>query len=157
MKAYQLIAALAAQHGLTSSGLAKALKRPTSQGQIHRYLHGHVKTPTAPTAMGMATLFNLPLEAIFDDALATKIAKERGIVALPEREPKKRKTSEDAALDAQVLQTLAELPTPAMRRRAANLFVIVCQAVAAGREAELIRPVPAKRPTKSSAAPKTVR
>lgn len=157
MKAHQLIAAMAAQRGLTSMGLAKAIKRRSSQGQIYRYLHGQVQSPSIPTAMGIAALLGVPLEAVYDDATATKIAKERGIVALPPHEPRKRKSSADTAVDALVLQQLAELPTPEMRRRAANLFVLVCQAVAAGREDELIRPVPAKRPSKSSAVPKTVR
>lgn len=88
VKPYQLIAALMHREGTGPYPLSKKLGIPSLQGQIHRYSKGDVKQPAPSTVSPLAKHFGLPLEAFYDEKVATAIAKERGITALPERAPK---------------------------------------------------------------------
>lgn len=83
MKPYELIAALMQREKLGALPLAKRMNKPTLQPQIHRFINGTVANPARTTAVPLAAYFNLPVDAIYDEALATSIASERGIKALP--------------------------------------------------------------------------
>jgi hypothetical protein len=99
VKPYQLIAALMARAKLGSLPLAKKMNRPELQSQIYRFSHGDVASPERTTAAPLAEFFGLPIDAIYDEKLATAIAKERGITALPTPEPKPRKKGAAQRLD----------------------------------------------------------
>lgn len=91
VKPYQLIEALMAAEELGPLPLAKKLKKPELQPLIHRFINGAVKSPKSSTAIPLADYFNLPLEAIYQEKVATEIAKQRGLKALPPKPPKKPK------------------------------------------------------------------
>lgn len=83
MKPYELIAALMQREKLGALPLAKRMNKPTLQPQIHRFINGNVANPARTTAVPLAAYFNLPVDAIYDEAVATTIAIERGIRASP--------------------------------------------------------------------------
>jgi hypothetical protein len=91
VKPYQLIAALMAREGLGPLPLARRIGKEKLQPQFHRFSKGEVANPKRTTAAPLAEYFGLPIDAIYDEKLATAIAKERGIVALPPAEPAERK------------------------------------------------------------------
>jgi hypothetical protein len=79
MKPYQLIAALMAREGLGALPLAKKIKKPNLQPQIHRFMHGEVESPSRSTAAPIAEYFGIPVDAIYEEKIATAIAAERGL------------------------------------------------------------------------------
>lgn len=78
MKSHDLIRALVEQGGGTLP-VAKAMRAPQFQGTLHKICAGHVAAPSHRSAERIAKHFKLPLEAIYDDNVATAIARERGI------------------------------------------------------------------------------
>jgi hypothetical protein len=105
------LAALMVRDGLNPTQLAKEIKRPTLQSQIHRLVHGEVGSPSAGTAAPLAAYFGLPLEAMYDEKVATALARERGVTELPpEMTPTKKKRSKVAApaLDEDAMQVAAQ-------------------------------------------------
>jgi hypothetical protein len=83
MKAHELIYALMVREGKNPTSLAKALKKPGLQGQLHRFFQGQVARPGYGTAELVTKRYHLPLEAMYDAKVATAIAKERGIKPEP--------------------------------------------------------------------------
>jgi hypothetical protein len=90
MKAHELIYALMVKEGKNPTSLAKAIKRPTLQPQLHRFFQGEVARPEYGTAELVTKHFGLPLNAMYDEKVATAIARERGIKAVPIPAPKQR-------------------------------------------------------------------
>jgi hypothetical protein len=90
MKAHELIYALMVKEGKNPTSLAKALKRPGLQGQLHRFFQGQVARPEYGTAELLTKRYHLPLEAMYDAKVATAIAKDRGIKPEPIPTPKPR-------------------------------------------------------------------
>lgn len=80
MKAYELVALLLKAKGLTSSSLARKLGRTSLQSQIYKYIHGQVPSPQMNTARPIAAHLGIPVEAMYDDRLATRVAAELGLV-----------------------------------------------------------------------------
>ena len=109
VKPHQLIAGLMQKAGLGPSPLAKKMGKPKLQPQIHRFVNGQVANPERKTALPLAEYFGLPLEAIYDEKLATKIAAERGIQvppAAPEKPPPTRRRKDAAAPVAEATNLL---------------------------------------------------
>lgn len=86
--------------------LARKMRRLDLQSHIHKFAAGKVKAPRMSTAMPLAKFLKLPVEAIFDEAVASRYAKEHGITALPAEnaslkvEAKEEKSAEDREVDA---------------------------------------------------------
>lgn len=107
VKPYQLLAALMHEKGLGSLPLARALGRPALQAPIHRFMRGNVAAPEPSTARPIAAYFDLPLEALYDEKVASRIARERGLTILPEESSavSRKRTSrpQDARLVAELV------------------------------------------------------
>ena len=71
------MAALIASAGLTTNSAAARAKG--SQPQLHRYLAGESTEPKRSTLQPFARLFQIPVEAFYNEALAARIARERGL------------------------------------------------------------------------------
>lgn len=82
MKPHELVNALYKQRKDISSvsALARAMHNQAFQGTLHKFLTGQVPHPTASTAGKIAKFFQLPLEALYDSKVATRVAKERGLI-----------------------------------------------------------------------------
>ena len=79
-----------AQAGLGSMPLAKEIGKPELQSTIHRFIHGEVASPKRATAEALAAYFKLPVDALYDDKLATRIAIERELSPPARKVPKER-------------------------------------------------------------------
>lgn len=79
----ELIYALMQERKLGSLPLAKAIGKPQLQSQIYRFSRAQVQKPDYSTAEPLAKFFNLPIEALFDSKVATKIARERNLKVVP--------------------------------------------------------------------------
>lgn len=122
VKPHELIAALMDREGIGPLPLAKRLRKPELQPQIHRFISGAVASPKASTALPLADYFNLPLEAIYDEQVATDIAKQRGIEALPPKPAKKRGDSKAPPVFAkQIAAWLANFPPEERDQAVKNL------------------------------------
>jgi len=84
IKPHQLIAELVRHTGKSTLQVAKEMHSPSFQGTLHKYINGLVPNPSRPTAAKIAKYFDLPVDAVYDQAQATKAAKDRGI-ALPSK------------------------------------------------------------------------
>ncbi|MCL4695487.1 MAG: hypothetical protein KJ023_00270 [Burkholderiaceae bacterium] len=102
-----MLAALMREKGLGSLPLARAIGKPALQAPIHRFMHGNVAAPEPSTARPIAAYFSLPLEALYDEKVAAKVARERGlsVVATPTSStPRKRSSApQDARLITELL------------------------------------------------------
>jgi transcriptional regulator with XRE-family HTH domain len=130
MKPFELIAALMAQEG-GSLPLAKKMGKPQWQSKIYKFANGQVKNPEAETAMGLAAYFKIPLEAIYDERVATRVATERGISALPAQikkstERKPEKTAEEKEAESLAARYLKM--TPAERQHLRLLMLAAVEA-----------------------------
>lgn len=116
MKPYQLILGLMAQKGIAGAlPLAKAANVPKKQPQVHRWLNGEVAEPKRATVEPIAKYFEVPVEAMYDEREATRIARDRGIPDPPptvEKRPRSRRASPVDELIKQV-----ELLTKSERER----------------------------------------
>ena len=108
MKPYQLVLGLMAQQGIAGAlPLAKAANVAKKQPQIHRWLDGSVSEPKRATLEPLAKFFDLPIEALYDEREATRIARDRGIPdPLPtlDKRPRQRRASQVGELLKQVEQ-----------------------------------------------------
>jgi DNA-binding XRE family transcriptional regulator len=82
MKPFELVAALMHREGLGPLPLAKKIGKAKLQPQIHRFSRGEVANPDRTTAVPIAEYFNIPVEAIYDERIATEVARELGITAI---------------------------------------------------------------------------
>jgi hypothetical protein len=80
MKSHELIRALVEQGG-GSLPVAKAMHAPHFQGTLHKICAGRVDSPSHTSAERIAKHFKIPLEAVYDDKVATAVARERGLVS----------------------------------------------------------------------------
>lgn len=81
MQPHALIAALIAATKKSTLQVAAEMDKPSFQGTLHKFAHGLVPTPSHKTARKIADYFQLPIEAIYDKAVAARIARERGVNA----------------------------------------------------------------------------
>jgi hypothetical protein len=113
VKPYELIGALMHAQGVAgSSDLARKIGKPRMQPTIHKFLHGLTQDPARTTAEPIAKYFGLPNDAMYDETVATRIARERGVEALPEgmtptarRGRKKQQPEGDESLVSELLQS----------------------------------------------------
>jgi hypothetical protein len=83
MKPYELIAALMLKEGIGPLPLAKKIGKPGLQSQIQKFKTGGVLNPERTTAVPLAAYFKIPTDAIYDEKIATAIAKEWGVEPPP--------------------------------------------------------------------------
>lgn len=76
---HELIDAILKSRGLSPYAAAKAMNRASFQPTLHKFLHGQIESPTRPTAKRIADFCKVPVEAIYDAAVATRIGKELGL------------------------------------------------------------------------------
>lgn len=79
MLPHELVDAILKSRGLSPYATAKAMNRVSFQPTLHKFLHGQIDSPTRPTAKRIADFCKVPIEAIYDAAIATRIAKELGL------------------------------------------------------------------------------
>lgn len=80
MRPHQLIGALIERTGKPLLQVAEEMARKKSfQGTLYKYVAGNVASPSRATAEKIAKYFALPVDAIYDEGLATHIAGERGL------------------------------------------------------------------------------
>jgi hypothetical protein len=80
VKPHELIKALMAAEGVGAYPLAKKLSKTKNlQSQIHRFITGEVNEPARTTAEPLARHFGIPVEAIYSEREASKVARERKI------------------------------------------------------------------------------
>jgi hypothetical protein len=158
VKPYQLVAALMAEENIGPSPLAKKIGKPKLQPQLHRFINGEVGEPRRSTMEPVAKYFKLPIEALYDEKLASAIAKERGVTALPPGEKKQRRPREQlsgnppavagdelAARIAHLLQMIATAPPHLRLLAVANAETAVMD-VRTG-TAEVVHALQARRPS----------
>lgn len=116
MKPYQLIAALMHRENLGALPLAKKMGKPALQPQIHRFMKGEVANPARTTAVPLAKFFDIPVDAIYDEKVATAVARDRDVRALPSSPPAPRRASAPTPRfgkeTLRALRTLATLSAP---------------------------------------------
>lgn len=85
MKPHELVAALLDRTKKPLLQVAKEMGKASYQPTLHKFRYGMVRSPTHDTAVRIAKYFDLPLEALYDEMVATKIGLERGLLAAPPR------------------------------------------------------------------------
>jgi hypothetical protein len=137
MKSHELIRALVEQGG-GSLPVAKAMHAPNFQGTLHKICAGRVDSPSHASAERIAKHFKIPLEAIYDDKVATAIARDRGMVS---GTPGGAKVSVEAAppsvdpgMDGQIAKCIGDLASALDglsdedRERAASALITLARA-----------------------------
>lgn len=81
MKPYELIRALVRGTGKSDRQVAIEMRDSTFQGTLYKFMAGGVASPQRATAERIARHFKLPIDALYDEAIATRVATERGIAA----------------------------------------------------------------------------
>ena len=81
MKPHALIAALVRGTKKPPLQVAREMKNANFQGTLHKFMAGNVASPKRSTAEVIAAYFDLPVDALYDDAVASRIAVERGVTA----------------------------------------------------------------------------
>lgn len=79
MKPHELIAVLLEKRGLNPNSAAQEMGRQSLQTMLFRYLQGGVR-PRIESAQLMATFFQVPLEAIWSETVATQTAVQMGLI-----------------------------------------------------------------------------
>lgn len=80
MKWFELLAILVKRAGGTAAA-ARAMGNEKFQGNLHKLTKGKVSSPERATAERIAAYFEIPIEAIYSDEVATRVAAERGLLA----------------------------------------------------------------------------
>ncbi len=83
MQPHELIAGLVTQTGLSLLEVATQMDKPSFQGTLHKFVNGNVSSPSRATAEKIAKYFQIPTEAVYSEKLATDVAAEKGVRALP--------------------------------------------------------------------------
>jgi transcriptional regulator with XRE-family HTH domain len=63
----------------SSVQLARDMGRATFQSTLHKIMSGVVASPTRSSAERIARYFKIPIDALYDEATATQVAKDRGL------------------------------------------------------------------------------
>lgn len=80
MEPRELLQLLMDRDGLNSSSLAVRINHATTQPQIHKFLSGKAKEPKRSTLAPIAMHFRIPLDALYDSAVAEEIAKQKQLI-----------------------------------------------------------------------------
>lgn len=108
VKPYQLFASLMHETKMRTSALARAMGKPKLQPSLHRYLRGEVPMPERTTAAPLAQYFGLPVDAVYEEGVATTIAKQRGL-QLVDWPPKTARAEKPAVTDDRVKALVREI------------------------------------------------
>lgn len=81
MKPHELIARLVKATEKSTLQVATEMHRASFQGTLHKLINGEVDSPSRQTAERIARYFKLPADALYDATLATRIARERGLLS----------------------------------------------------------------------------
>lgn len=81
MKPHELVSMLVAAHG-GSLPVAKAMGKPSFQGTLYKIADGKVTSPQRSSAERIAKFFGIPVDALYDEAVATRVAQELGQAAV---------------------------------------------------------------------------
>jgi DNA-binding XRE family transcriptional regulator len=79
MNPHELVDALVKRTGLPLLEVATQMDKASFQPTLHKFVNGLVSNPSRKTAKKIADYFELPTDAMYDKALATRIAHERGL------------------------------------------------------------------------------
>lgn len=80
MKPHELLQHLAEATGLATLELATQIHKPTFQGTLYRLMLGESKAPKRETAKRIAAYFEIPIDALYEDSIATEVAAARGFI-----------------------------------------------------------------------------
>jgi hypothetical protein len=108
VKPYQFVAALVEAAG-GPFRVARAMRAPSFQPTLHKFVNGQVANPKRPTAERIAKHFRIPVDAIYDERVATQLAKER--LGHREDEPAVLDFKAPTDSDWQLLEDLKWLPS----------------------------------------------
>lgn len=78
MKPHELVAALVRATGKPTLQVATEMHSATFQGTLHKFINGQVPSPSRSTAERIARYFDLPVDALYSTAMATKVAQALG-------------------------------------------------------------------------------
>lgn len=88
MKWHELVNALVTRAG-GSFSVAKAMRRPTFQGTLHKIATGKVESPSRQSAERIAAHFKIDVNALYSDRIATQEALRLGLAGdTPELNPR---------------------------------------------------------------------
>lgn len=73
--------------GLSPYAAAKAMHKQSFQPTLHKFLHGQIAVPTRGTAKRIADFLAIPIEAIYDPAVSSRIAQEQRLTGEVYPEP----------------------------------------------------------------------
>lgn len=79
MKPSLLIDALIKLSGKSLTQCATEMANLKFQGTLYKFTHDSVRSPSRLTATRIASYFKIPVDAIYDSAVAARVAAERGI------------------------------------------------------------------------------
>jgi transcriptional regulator with XRE-family HTH domain len=114
MKPHKLLQALILSEGVTLSQLARKVK--VSQPTLHNFMTGRTRNPKWSNVKRLTEYFNVPTEAFFDEKVAKRVARERGLAAPPEWESQR-----EPRIDEGLRAMLEAMDTPGLR--AVRLFL----------------------------------
>lgn len=80
VKPHELVKALADRTNKSVRQIAVEMGGATFQGTLHKFIHGHTRTPDRVTAQRIAKYFGLSVEALYDERAATQAAREHGVI-----------------------------------------------------------------------------
>lgn len=80
MRPHELVARMLKDRDLSTYAAAKAMHKASFQPTLHKFLAGDVAAPEHSTAERICNFLALPLEAVYDSKVATRIALEKGYV-----------------------------------------------------------------------------
>lgn len=89
MKPHELIAALVQRSGKSTLLVAREMRNARFQGTLHKFAAGLVASPARRTAETIATYFDIPVDALYDPAVSSRVARERGLVRAPSAIPQR--------------------------------------------------------------------
>ena len=109
MEPRELLRALMSRAGDNPNSLAAAIRDPSKQGQIWRFLQGQTKEPRATTLDPIAARYGVPVEAFRSWDAASRVAEELGLLdggSVPSKEeavPMKNQAAELTAVQVVLL------------------------------------------------------
>jgi hypothetical protein len=87
MQPHELVQRLVRQTGKSTLQVAVEMHRASFQGTLHKLIGGQVASPSRQTAQRISRYFKIPIEAMYDSAVARRVAVEQGLVAGAVHEP----------------------------------------------------------------------
>lgn len=80
MEPHKLVLALIQAKGMTVNQAAQAMSPHAFQPTLNKFVNGKVERPSRATAETIARYLRIPIDAIYDEAAAQRVAAERGLM-----------------------------------------------------------------------------